>query len=125
VLHRGSIRPLSLEALEREIGDSARKLTSWTRRPVDAFAWTFEWNAIDASAWGVIRCHHRFCFAPCAGAIGSRHDNRALLGRREIEVKYSAAEYRFPYSGLVDPGWSTRRNRLRKMFRVSPVDNVE
>jgi hypothetical protein len=40
-------------------------------------------------------------------------------------VKYSAAEYRFLYSGLVDPGWSTRRNRFHKMFRVPPVGNVE
>ncbi len=46
-------------------------------------------------------------------------------GARRIEVKYSAAEYRFLYSGLVDPWWSTRRNRLREMFRASPVGNVE
>jgi hypothetical protein len=39
-------------------------------------------------------------------------------GAPGAEVKYSAAEYRFLYSGLVDPGWRTRRNRLREMFRV-------
>lgn len=111
---------LSPEALEREIGDSARKLASWTARPVDAFAWTFGWDAIDANAWEVIRRHHRFCFAPCAGTIDSRRDSPFLLWRREIEVKYSPAEYRFLYSGLVDPWWSTRRSRLRKMLRVSP-----
>jgi peptidoglycan/xylan/chitin deacetylase (PgdA/CDA1 family) len=110
---------LSPEALEHEIGDSARKLSSWTKRPVDAFAWTFGWDAIDANAWEIIRRHHRFCFAPCAGAIDSRRDSPALLWRREIEVKYSAAEYRFLYSGLVDPWWSTRRARLRKMLQVS------
>jgi peptidoglycan/xylan/chitin deacetylase (PgdA/CDA1 family) len=115
---------LSPEALEHEIGDSARKLASWTGRPVDAFAWTFGWDAIDANAWEVIRRHHRFCFAPCAGAIDSRYDTPDLLWRREIEVKYSAAEYRFLYSGLVDPWWGTRRNRLRRMLRVSPVANV-
>jgi peptidoglycan/xylan/chitin deacetylase (PgdA/CDA1 family) len=115
---------LSPEALEHEIGDSARKLSSWTKRPVDTFAWTFGWDAIDANAWEVIRQHHRFCFAPCAGAIDSRHDSTALLWRREVEVKYSAAEYRFLYSGLVDPWWSTRRSRLRKMLQVSPAGHV-
>jgi peptidoglycan/xylan/chitin deacetylase (PgdA/CDA1 family) len=116
---------LSPEALEREIGDSARKLASWTAKPVDAFAWTFGWDAIDANAWALIQRYHRFCFAPCAGAIDSRHDIPALLWRREIEVKYSPAEYRFLYSGLVDPWWSTRRNRLRKMLQASPAGNVE
>lgn len=113
------------EALEREIGDSARKLASWTKKPVDAFAWTFGWDAIDRNAWEAIRRYHRFCFAPCAGAIDSREDSPGLLWRREIEVKYSAAEYRFLYSGLVDPWWSTRRNRLRKMLRVVPGGDIE
>lgn len=115
---------LSPEALERQIGDSARKLSSWTKRPVDAFAWTFGWDAVDANAWEVIRRHHRFCFAPCAGTIDSRHDSPALLWRREVEVKYCPAEYRFLYSGLVDPWWSTRRSRLRKMLQVSPAGHV-
>ena len=115
---------LSPEALEREIGDSARKLASWTKKPVDAFAWTFGWDAIDANAWKVIQRHHRFCFAPCAGTIDSRYDSPALLWRREIEVKYSAAEYHFLYSGLVDAWWSTRRSRLRKMLRASPAGIV-
>src|SRR5258708_2299102 len=51
---------LSPEQLEQEIGDSARKLGKWTSRPVDAFAWTFGWDAIDANAWRVIQRHHRF-----------------------------------------------------------------
>src|SRR5580658_659462 len=109
---------LPRDKLEREIGESASKLASWTKKPVDAFAWTFGWDAVDANAWDVIRRHHRFCFAPCAGTIDSRYDSPALLWRREIEVKYSAAEYRFLYSGLVDAWWSTRRKRLRKMLRV-------
>jgi peptidoglycan/xylan/chitin deacetylase (PgdA/CDA1 family) len=113
------------EALEREIGDSARKLASWTKKPVDAFAWTFGWDAIDRNAWEAIRRYHRFCFAPCAGAIDSRKDSPGLLWRREIEVKYSAAEYRFLYSGLVDPWWGARRSRLRKMLRVAPGENIE
>jgi peptidoglycan/xylan/chitin deacetylase (PgdA/CDA1 family) len=112
---------LSPDKLEREIGDSARMLASWTKKPVDAFAWTFGWDAVDANAWEVIQRHHRFCFAPCAGVIDSRHDSPALLWRREIEVKYSPAEYRFQYSGLVDPWWSTRRRRLRKMLHVRPA----
>jgi len=110
---------LSPERLQTEIASSANKLASWTKKPVDAFAWTFGWDAIDASAWEVIRRHHHFCFAPCAGAIDSRYDSPDLLWRREVEVKYSVAEYRFLYSGLVDPWWSTRRSRLRKLLQTS------
>jgi peptidoglycan/xylan/chitin deacetylase (PgdA/CDA1 family) len=116
---------LAPDRLEREIGDSARKLASWTKQPVEAFAWTFGWDAVDANAWEVIQRHHRFCFAPCPGAIDTRQDSPSLLWRREIEVKYSAPEYRFLYSGLVDPWWSTRRRRLRKMLRVSLASNSE
>jgi peptidoglycan/xylan/chitin deacetylase (PgdA/CDA1 family) len=112
---------LSPDRLEQEIGDSAHKLVSWTKRSVDAFAWTFGWEAIDRQAWEVIRRHHRFCFSPCAGTIDSRRDNPDLLWRREIEVKYSAAEYRFLYSGLVDPWWSAQRRRLRQMLGASPT----
>jgi len=111
---------LTQEKLEYEIGEAARILESWTNRPVDAFAWTFGWDSIDANAWAVIRRHHRFCFSPCAGMTDSRRDIPALLWRREIEVKYSAEEYRVLYSGLVDPWWSVRRRRLRKMLRIPP-----
>jgi peptidoglycan/xylan/chitin deacetylase (PgdA/CDA1 family) len=107
---------LSPDELEREIGGSARKLASWTKKSVDAFAWTFGWDAVDANAWEVIRRYHRFCFSPCAGLIDSRYDSPALLWRREVEVKYSPPEYRFLYSGLVDPWWSTRRKHLRNML---------
>jgi peptidoglycan/xylan/chitin deacetylase (PgdA/CDA1 family) len=107
---------LTSQQLEKEIGDSARKLASWTRKPVDAFAWTFGWNEIDAAAWEVIRRYHRFCFSPCAGLIDSRLDSPALLWRREIEVRYSPAEYRFCYSGLVDLWWNSRRRQLREML---------
>lgn len=115
---------LPRETLEREIGEGARKLISWTKQPVDAFAWTFGWDAIDAKAWDVIRRYHRFCFTPCAGVIDSRRNIPSLLWRREIEVKYSAAECRFIYSGLVDPWWSTRRNKLRKMLQDSTDQNT-
>ena len=110
---------LSPKRLEREIAESARKLASWTNQPVAAFAWTFGWDAVDASALEAIHRHHRFCFTPCAGAIDPRFDSPRLLWRREIEVKYSAAEYRFLYSGLADPWWRTRRNRLRRLIRDS------
>jgi len=107
---------LSLDQLEQEIGGGARKLAEWTKKPVDAFAWTFGWNAIDPKAWKVILRHHRFCFAPCAGVIDCREDSTSLLWRREIEVRSCPAEYRFLYSGLVDPWWSRRRKWLRQML---------
>jgi peptidoglycan/xylan/chitin deacetylase (PgdA/CDA1 family) len=111
---------LSPENLEREIGDSSRKLSAWTKKPVDAFAWTFGWHEIDANAWQAIRRYHRFCFSPCVGAIDTRCDRPPLLWRREIEVRYSAPEFRFAYSGLVDFWWRTRRRYLRNLLRVSP-----
>ena len=110
---------LSAEELEREIADGARKLASWINQPAESFAWTFGWDSIDPRALQVIQRHHRFCFAPCAGMIDARHGLPVLFWRREIEVKYAPAEYRFLYSGLADLWWSTRRRRLRKMLQVS------
>ena len=110
---------LSPGKLEAEIGESSRKLQAWTRKPVEAFAWTFGWSEIDAAAWQAILKHHRFCFSPCAGAIDGYRDRPRLLWRREIEARYSEAEMRFSYSGLVDLWWATRRKRLRDMLRVT------
>jgi peptidoglycan/xylan/chitin deacetylase (PgdA/CDA1 family) len=109
---------LSPDRLDCEIGESARRLALWTKKPVDAFAWTFGWDAVDANAWEIIQRYHRFCFSPCAGAVDSRRQSPALLWRREIEVKYSAPEYRFLYSGLVDLWWRARRERLQQMLRA-------
>jgi peptidoglycan/xylan/chitin deacetylase (PgdA/CDA1 family) len=105
--------------LEREIGAGARKLASWINQPVESFAWTFGWDSVDADALRVIRRHHQFCFAPCAGMIDACQGLPVLFWRREIEVKYAPAEYRFLYSGLADPWWSTRRRHLRKMWQLS------
>lgn len=110
---------LSFNHLEHEIGDSARKLTAWTSKPVDSFAWTFGWDSVDANAFAVIQRHHRYCFSPCAGTTDASHGNPTLFWRREVEVKYAPAEYRFLYSGLVDPWWSTRRRRLSHMLQLS------
>jgi peptidoglycan/xylan/chitin deacetylase (PgdA/CDA1 family) len=109
---------LTPETLEQEIGESARQLMAWTKKPVDAFAWTFGWNAIDANAFRIIQRYHRFCFSPCAGAI-RRADDPSLLWRREIEARYTEPEFRFCYSGLVDVWWRSRRRRLREMVRAS------
>ena len=115
---------LSAETLEREIGDSARQLASWTKKPVEAFAWTYGWDAIDSNAWRTIQRYHRFCFSPCAGTINRRRDQPSLLWRREIEARYSAPEYRFCYSGLIDLWWSNRRARLRELLRSSSARNA-
>jgi peptidoglycan/xylan/chitin deacetylase (PgdA/CDA1 family) len=110
---------LPFKTLEQEIGESARKLTSWTSKPVEAFAWTFGWNAVDVAAWEVARRYHRFCFAPCFGIIDGSCDIPSLLWRREIEVRYSVRECRFLYSGLGDGWWNSRRSRLRRLLRPS------
>jgi len=106
------------EDLEHEVAESARRLVSWTNHPVESFAWTFGWDSIDANAFEVIRRHHQYCFAPCAGMTDLGQVTN-LFWRREIEVKYEPAEYRFLYSGLADPWWSTRRRRLREMLQLS------
>jgi hypothetical protein len=59
--------------------------------------------------------YHRFCFSPCAVAIRASHDNPSMLWRREIEARYTEAEYKFCYSGLVDLWWRNRQARLREM----------
>ncbi|MGC1374500.1 MAG: polysaccharide deacetylase family protein [Candidatus Sulfotelmatobacter sp.] len=109
---------LPQEDLEREVGESARLLVSWTNHPVESFAWTFGWDSVDANAFEVIQRHHQYCFAPCAGTIDAHQDTN-LLWRREIEVKYEPAEYRFLYSGLADAWWGTRRRHLREMLQLS------
>lgn len=112
---------LSPERLQTEICASSLKLAAWTQKPIEAFAWTFGWNEIDGAAWNVIRAQHRFCFSPCAGAIDGRREQPSLLWRREIEVRYSEAELRFSYSGLVDLWWANRRKRLAERLRVRPA----
>jgi peptidoglycan/xylan/chitin deacetylase (PgdA/CDA1 family) len=112
------LQKLSPAELEREIGQSARTLASWTGKPIDAFAWTFGWDAIDREAWQVIRRCHQFCFSPCAGFIDATRDHPMLLWRREIEARYSPAAYRFCYSGLVDLWWAGRRKVLRTTLKV-------
>jgi len=116
-LSHASLRGLSRDDMEREIGQSARKISSWTGKPVEAFAWTFGWDAIDSTAWEVIQRYHKFCFAPCPGMVDSRTDLPTLIWRREIEVRYSPAEFRFFYSGLADPAWAIRRRRLRQLLQ--------
>jgi len=110
---------LTPEELEREVGDSARKIASWTGKSVDAFAWTFSWDSIDAAAWAVIRRYHRFCFTPCAGTVDGRHDQPSLIWRREVEVRYSPPEFRFFYSGLGDLSWTGQRRKLREMLAAN------
>ena len=118
-LSHTNLRELSHDDLEREIGESARKISSWTGKPVDAFAWPFSWDAVNPHAWEVIRQHHRYCFAPCPGVVDSRVDVPTLIWRREVEVRYSSEELRFQYSGLVDLVWATRRWRLRRLLGES------
>ena len=110
---------LSSADLEQEIVDSARQLASWTGKPVEAFAWTFGWDSIDRNAWEVARRYHRFCFSPCAGIVHAARDQPSLLWRREIEARYSAPEYRFAYSGIVDLWWAGRRRSLRNLVKPS------
>jgi len=107
---------LSAQELQREINESACQIRLWTGKPVNSFAWAYSWDAIDRASWEAIKRVHRFCFSPCPGTVDPFTDSPFLIWRKEIESYYSAAEYRFMYSGLVDLFWATKRKELRKLL---------
>jgi peptidoglycan/xylan/chitin deacetylase (PgdA/CDA1 family) len=113
-----SLLSLSPSDLQSQIGGSAEKISSWTGKKVDAFAWPFSWDAISRTAWDLIRRTHRFCFSPCAGITHCGFDSPHLIWRTEIEAYYSIPEYRFLYSGWASPAWAARRHRLKAMLRA-------
>lgn len=113
-----SLAGLSPSELDRQIRTGAEKISSWTQKPVDAFAWPYSWNAISPEAWNLIRETHRFCFSPCPGTTNRSLDSPYLIWRTEIEAYYAAPEYRFMYSGLVNPAWASRRRRLQAMLKA-------
>jgi len=108
-----NLATLPEDQLHHEIVDSAAQIASWTGQPVDAFAWTFSWDSITPVAWKLIQRHHRFCFAPCPGAVDCRADSPSLIWRTEVELAYPPADFRFMYAGLADPLWRSKRERLR------------
>ncbi len=108
---------------QREIVEGAELLRTWTEERIDAFGWTFAWNAIDATAWRVARDTHRFCFAPCPGTVEVGVDSPALIWRANIEPSCAPHEYRFICSGLANPFWAKRRRRLRD--QLVEVDRPE
>ena len=110
-----NLATLPEDQLRHEIVDSATQISSWTGRPVDAFAWTFSWDSITPAAWKLIQQHHRYCFAPCPGSVDCHSDSRSLIWRTEVELAYPPAEFRFMYAGLADPLWRSKRERLRAM----------
>jgi peptidoglycan/xylan/chitin deacetylase (PgdA/CDA1 family) len=113
-----SLAGLSQPELERQIGMSAEKISFWTQKNVDAFAWPYAWSAISRRAWDLIRQTHRFCFSPCPGTTDCSLDSPHLIWRTEIEAYYSAPEYRFMYSGWVNPAWVARRRRLKAILKA-------
>lgn len=115
-LSHASLAGLPASELHREVFESCEQIASWTGRPVSAFAWPYSWDAIDRNSWALIKQAHRFCFSPCPGTVKLAGDSQYLIWRKEIESYYSFSEYQFMYSGLVDPIWAARRNKLRKML---------
>jgi peptidoglycan/xylan/chitin deacetylase (PgdA/CDA1 family) len=102
--------------LQCEIQEGSRQIACWTGKSVTAFAWPYSWDAIDRNAWALVKKNHEFCFAPCPGTVDLARDSPHLIWRKEIESYYSPSEYRFMYSGLVDPIWATHRKKLRAML---------
>ncbi|MBZ5663360.1 MAG: polysaccharide deacetylase family protein [Acidobacteriia bacterium] len=111
-----SLAGLSPADLEHQIAASAAKISSWTRKSVEAFAWPYSWNAINREAWDLIRKTHRFCFTPCPGTASYSKDSPHLIWRTEIEAYYSDSQYRFMYSGLANPAWARRRRQLKAIL---------
>jgi peptidoglycan/xylan/chitin deacetylase (PgdA/CDA1 family) len=120
-LSHAQLAGLPAPDLESEVKDSARQIACWTGQPVDAFAWTYSWDAIDRAAWDAVKQAHRFCFAPCPGTVDLAADSPSLIWRKEIEAYYSLAEYKFMYSGLVDLIWVGKRRKLQRMLRADPA----
>lgn len=114
-----NLATLTEDQLRHEIVDSAAQIAAWTGRPVDAFAWTFSWDAITPQAWHLIQQHHRYCFAPCPGSVDCRSDSQNLIWRTEVEATYSSSDFRFMYAGLADGLWSSKRKRLRTALQHS------
>jgi peptidoglycan/xylan/chitin deacetylase (PgdA/CDA1 family) len=116
-LSHANLSGLSTSSLRDEIEGGSEKIASWTKKPVEAFAWPYSWAAITRQSWDVIRATHRFCFSPCPGITDCSLDSPHLIWRTEIEAYYSNAEYRFMYSGLINPVWARRRRRLRATLK--------
>ncbi len=112
-----SLAGLSMADLQRQIAASAAQISCWTQKNVESFAWPYAWDAIDREAWELIRQTHRFCFSPCPGTTNCSKDAPHLIWRTEIEARYAVPQYRFMYSGLVNPAWAGRRRRLGVMLR--------
>lgn len=109
---------LSSSELRTQVAGGAEKISSWTQKTVDAFAWPYSWNAMTREAWRQVGETHRFCFSPCPGTTDGSSDSAHLIWRTEIEANYSDPEYRFMYSGWANPIWAGRRRRLRAMLKA-------
>jgi peptidoglycan/xylan/chitin deacetylase (PgdA/CDA1 family) len=117
-LSHAKLSDLSASKLRDQVEGGSEKIASWTRGRVDAFAWPYSWSEITRQSWELIRATHRFCFSPCPGTTDCSSDSPHLIWRTEIEAYYSAAEYRFMYSGLINPVWAGRRRRLQSMLNA-------
>jgi peptidoglycan/xylan/chitin deacetylase (PgdA/CDA1 family) len=115
-LSHARLAGISPADLQREIRDSADQIALWTGNPAEAFAWPYSWNSIDRASWQAVQQSHCFCFSPCPGTVDLANDSSLLIWRKEIESRYSPAEYRFMYSGLVDLLWAKRRRALGRML---------
>jgi peptidoglycan/xylan/chitin deacetylase (PgdA/CDA1 family) len=113
-----SLSGLSPSELRDQIEGGSEKIAFWTLRTVEAFAWPYSWTAMTQQSWDLVRATHRFCFSPCPGTTDCSSDSPYLIWRTEIEAHYSDSEYRFMYSGLINPIWAGRRRRLRAMLKT-------
>jgi hypothetical protein len=74
--------------------DMLTGFAEWQGRAPESVAADTTWDSITPAAWKLIQQQHHFCFAPCPGFVDCRADSENLIWRTEIEVSYSAAEFR-------------------------------
>lgn len=89
-------------SLQSEIVESAELIESWVGRRVEAFSWTFRWNAITPQAHSLAMARHQYCFTPCSGRVDLEVDSPTLLWRTSVESSYDMAEFSFKCSRLAD-----------------------
>ena len=105
-------------SLQSEIIESAEIIESWVERHVEAFSWTFRWNAITPQAYRVALARHQYCFTPCSGRVDLEVDSPALVWRTSVESSYDMAEFSFKCSRLADFISANLRRRV-----VASLDN--
>lgn len=123
-LTHASLSETPSSELHSEIDESADVIQSWLRRPVEAFSWTFRWDAITPEAHRVAAARHAYCFTPCSGRVDLEIDSPLLIWRTSVESSYDMAEFSFKCSPLADHVSAHLRRRVAAALGANTVASV-